>query len=342
MTARPASVVNAADLPGEKRPRMAATPGVGAVVRTLGSLTGLTAVGVHLRSVPPGLAGTNRHFHSVEEEWAYVLSGRGQLRIGPLTFDVRPGCFAGFPPGPAPHHFINTGDEDLVFLEGGESRASEDDCWYPDTRQMMVARRFVEPYREPPPETGDPKQLVHIDDVPVVNITLWSKDLDQDGIADVDDGQLRMLAQDVLQSIKEIPDTGNGFVVGGRSEQVTVEVFPERLSGYGISLDQVANTIQTANSEQQAGGVESGSTHFTVMTGSFLKTIEDVSRLVVGTHNNVPVYVHDVARVTQGPEDAKQLVGYYTGPAADADQVVASLAGPDASIPRQLATLERQ
>lgn len=93
-----------------------------------------------------------------------------------------------------------------------------------------------------------------IDDVPVVNITLWSKDLDKDGISDVDDGQLRMLAQDVLQSIKEIPDTGNGFVVGGRSEQVTVEVFPERLAGYGISLDQVAEAIRTANSEKQAGG----------------------------------------------------------------------------------------
>ncbi|OQX31554.1 MAG: acriflavin resistance protein [Candidatus Sedimenticola endophacoides] len=152
-----------------------------------------------------------------------------------------------------------------------------------------------------------------IDDVPVVNITLWAKDLNQDGSADVDDGQLRMLAHDVLQSIKEIPDTGNGFVVGGRAEQVTVEVFPERLSGYGISLDQVANAIQTANSEQRAGGVESGNTHFTVMTGAFLKGAEDISRLVVGTHNNVPVYVHDVAQVTQGPEDAKQLVAFYAG-----------------------------
>ena len=156
-----------------------------------------------------------------------------------------------------------------------------------------------------------------IDDVPVVNITLWSKDLNGDGIADVDDGQLRMLALDVLQSIKEIPDTGNGFVVGGRSEQLTVEVFPERLSGYGISLDQVANTIRTANSEQTAGGVESGNTHFTVTTGSFLKTVDDVNRLVVGTFNNIPVYVHDVARITQGPEDATQMVAYYTGPAGD-------------------------
>jgi multidrug efflux pump subunit AcrB len=156
-----------------------------------------------------------------------------------------------------------------------------------------------------------------IDDVPVVNITLWSKDLDGNGVPDVDDGQLRMLAHDVLQSVKEIPDTGNGFVVGGRAEQVTIEVSPERLSGYGISLDQVANRIQTSNSEQQAGGVESGNTRLTVMTGAFLKTTDDISRLVIGTHNDVPVYVHDVARVVQGPEDASQLVAYYTGPAGD-------------------------
>jgi len=159
-----------------------------------------------------------------------------------------------------------------------------------------------------------------IDDVPVVNVTLWSKDMDGDGMPDVDDGQLRMLAHDVLQSIKELPDTGNSFVVGGRAEQVTIEVSPERLSGYGISLDEVARRIQTSNSEQQAGGVESGDTRFTVMTGSFLKTTDDISRLVIGTHNDVPVYVHDVARVVQGPEDANQLVAYYTGPAGEHEQ----------------------
>ena len=158
-----------------------------------------------------------------------------------------------------------------------------------------------------------------IDDVPVVNLTLWSKDRDGNGVPDVDDGQLRMLAHDVLQALKELPNTGRGFVVGGRREQVTIEVFPERLAGYGISLDQVANTIRTANSEQQAGDVEAGSTHFTVVTGAFLKTVDDINRLVVGTHNDVPVYVHDVARIKQGPEDAKQLVAYYTGAASDLD-----------------------
>jgi multidrug efflux pump subunit AcrB len=146
-----------------------------------------------------------------------------------------------------------------------------------------------------------------IDDVPVVTLTLWSRD--------VDDSALRKLALDVLQSLKEIPNTGQGFIVGGRADQVRVEVFPERLSGFGISADQVANTIRTANAEQRAGDVEAADTHFNVVTGAFLRTPDDISRLVVGSRNDAPVYVRDVARVTQEPEDTSQLVEYYTAPA---------------------------
>ncbi len=166
-----------------------------------------------------------------------------------------------------------------------------------------------------------------IDDVPIVTLTLWSRDLDGDGLPDVDDGQLRLLAQDVLQALKEVKDTGNAFIVGGRREQVTVDVFPERLAGYQISLDQVAQTIQTANAETTAGGVEASGSRFSVSTGSFLRGMDDINRLVVGTHHGQPVYVRDVARVVQGPEDASQLVAFYTGPAApeglDADGVPA-------------------
>ncbi|NEX18009.1 MAG: acriflavin resistance protein [Halochromatium sp.] len=156
-----------------------------------------------------------------------------------------------------------------------------------------------------------------IDDVPIVTLTLWSKDVDGNGRPDVDDGQLRLLAQDVLQSLKEVKDTGNSFIVGGRREQITVDAYPERLSGYQISLDEVASTIRAANAETSAGGVESSGSHFSVVSGSFLKGGEDIQRLVVGTYNEIPVYVHDIARVRQGPEDADQLVAYYSGPAAE-------------------------
>jgi uncharacterized cupin superfamily protein len=166
--------VNIRDLPGEKRPRHTATPGVAAVVRLPSAATGLTHVGVSVRSVEPGFAGTNRHFHTIEEEWSYVLAGRGTLRIGPLRIAVRPGHFAAFPPGPRPHHFIAEGDEPLVFLEGGERRPAEDACWYPDARKMSRGRVAVD-YEEPPPEQGDARQVLHVDDAP---ITTFEHDLD--------------------------------------------------------------------------------------------------------------------------------------------------------------------
>jgi multidrug efflux pump subunit AcrB len=154
-----------------------------------------------------------------------------------------------------------------------------------------------------------------IDDVPIVTLTLWSKDVDGNG-AGCGRRPVALLAQDVLQVLKEVPDTGNAFIVGGRREQITVDAFPERLSGYRISLGDVANTIKTANAEATAGGVESSGSHFSVTTGSFLKSADEIARLVVGTFNEIPVYVYDVAQVRRAPEDAKQLVAYYTGPAA--------------------------
>ncbi len=147
---------------------------------------------------------------------------------------------------------------------------------------------------------------VGIDDVPAMTLTLWSENF-------LDQGQLGTLSNDVLQRLKEIPDTGSGFVVGGLREQIRVQVRPERLSGYNVSLDQVAHTIRTANSEQKAGSTESSGKFFTVYTGSFLRTSDDVANLMIATRNDAPVYVRDVADVSEQPEEPKSLVTYYSG-----------------------------
>ncbi|MCK5718134.1 MAG: efflux RND transporter permease subunit [Thiomargarita sp.] len=145
-----------------------------------------------------------------------------------------------------------------------------------------------------------------IDDVPVVALTLWSENLD--------DGALRTLGFEIMQSLKGIPNTGQSFVVGGRTEQLLIEIKPQYLTGYGISIGQVAQTIQTANSQIKAGNIEANNTHFTVYTGKFLKNIEDVKGLVIGTYQDAPVYIRDVAEVTQGPEkEPYQIVNYYSG-----------------------------
>ncbi len=136
--ARPTCAVNIGALPSEEWPHFASTA---------------------------GLAGTNRHFHTVEEECSYVLAGCGNVRIGPLRVAVSPGHFIGFPPGLRPHHFINDGTETLVLLDGGERRRSEDGGWFPDVRKNWRTGRFVSSYEEPLPEVGDESQIVHVEDV---------------------------------------------------------------------------------------------------------------------------------------------------------------------------------
>ncbi|MBZ0130394.1 MAG: efflux RND transporter permease subunit [Rhodobacteraceae bacterium] len=146
-----------------------------------------------------------------------------------------------------------------------------------------------------------------VDDVPVVTLTLWSHQ--------VDEAILRSLGLDVMQRLKEVDNTSQSFIVGGRSDAIRVEVFPERLAGFGIGLDQLAETIRTANSERGVGLVESGQTTFTLYTGSFLRTARDIENLMVGVHQGQPTYVRDVALVTESTDDATSMVSYYTGPA---------------------------
>jgi len=146
-----------------------------------------------------------------------------------------------------------------------------------------------------------------IDDVPVVALTLWSDSLD--------DGTLRTLSLDVLQELQQIPETGQGFVIGGRAEEILVEVLPERLSGYNISLDEIANAVQSTNQETKSGTVESAGRQFTVYSGSFLENAQDVSKLVIAVRDGAPVYLRDVAKISHQPSETTHLVSHYTGPA---------------------------
>lgn len=143
------------------------------------------------------------------------------------------------------------------------------------------------------------------DDVPLVTLTLWSNQ--------VDDANLRLVALDVLQSLREVENTSQSFIVDGRHEELKVEILPERLATFGVSLEQVANAIRMANSERNTGSVEPDERVFKVYSGAFLSSAEDVKRLMVAVIDDRPVYVRDVATVTEEPSDAGRSVGYYTG-----------------------------
>jgi multidrug efflux pump subunit AcrB len=163
-----------------------------------------------------------------------------------------------------------------------------------------------------------------VDDVPTVTLTLWSTEMD--------DPALRLLGLDVMQRLKEVKNTSQTFITGGRSEQIRIEADPARLAGFDLTLDQLAQTISSANGELNAGSIESGTESFDVYSGSFLKTASDIENLVIGTQGGSVVYVRDVADVIEGPEETKSLVNFYTGPAYQSDTTLVPDGAPAVTI----------
>jgi uncharacterized cupin superfamily protein len=91
----------------------------------LSALAGLSRTAVYLARLPPGKESFVYHRHHGEEEWMYVLSGRGVAEVGDAEHAVGPGDFLGFPAGGPAHHLRNDGDTDLVYLSGGEHHTVE-------------------------------------------------------------------------------------------------------------------------------------------------------------------------------------------------------------------------
>jgi multidrug efflux pump subunit AcrB len=177
-----------------------------------------------------------------------------------------------------------------------------------------------------------------VDDVPLITLTLWSPQNNQGSSGATDDATLRLIALDVIQKLKEVPNTSQSFVVGGRTIQIRIEVYPERLAGFGISLDQIANTIRSANTQRGVGNVESNNKSFRLYTGDFLKHAKDVRQLIVGLYNNQPVYLADVAQVIEGPSETKHIASYYSGKSSSLDDNIVAAPAVTLAIAKKVGT----
>ncbi len=108
--------------------------------RALGDALGLTHFGANLTRLAPGAASAQRHWHTAEDEFVYILEGEVDLITDAAAQPLGPGMVAGFPAGrPDGHHLVNRSARDVVYLEIGDRRP-EDGAEYPDIDLRAVAR----------------------------------------------------------------------------------------------------------------------------------------------------------------------------------------------------------
>ena len=160
-----------------------------------------------------------------------------------------------------------------------------------------------------------------IDDVPFLALTLWSKELDG--------YQLRRAAAELRNELQQIPDISATQLIGGQRRTMLVEPDPARLAAYNVSASRLQNILQMENRETHAGVVTQDNKALFVRLDGFFRNTDDVGSLVVAAQNNLPVYLRDVAKITDGLEEPADYVFFSPGPAADTKNIQVSGSGGD-------------
>ena len=149
-----------------------------------------------------------------------------------------------------------------------------------------------------------------IDDVPIVTLTLWTADRSRGAF------ELERVAHAVEVELKRVPGTRDVYTIGGPSHVVRVLIEPERLNAYRLTATDIRAALQLANAAQPSGSLVEDNREVLVETGTYLASAADVKRLVVGVSENRPIYMSDVARVEDGPDQPARYVWLGSGPEA--------------------------
>ncbi|MCX6894401.1 MAG: efflux RND transporter permease subunit, partial [Verrucomicrobia bacterium] len=144
-----------------------------------------------------------------------------------------------------------------------------------------------------------------IDDVPILALTFHS--------ARYDHLTLRRLVAQVDDAVKQVPLVAETTLIGGAQRQVRVLLDPAKLASRNLSPAGLIPMLRQANKQFAAGGLTSENKEVVIETGAFLQSAEDVGNVVVGVFGGKPVYLREVAAITDGAEEPSQYVLFGEG-----------------------------
>ena len=143
-------------------------------------------------------------------------------------------------------------------------------------------------------------RLLTIDDVPFLTLTLRGEALPA--------GQLRALGEEVAREVAAIPQTAQVRILGGARRFVRIEPDPERLRSLRLTLADLQPALAASDAQLPAGALVDGSRRTEVEARGFVRSAAELRRIVVAVRDERPVYLEDVARITDGPEPEPAII----------------------------------
>ncbi|MDQ6998627.1 MAG: efflux RND transporter permease subunit [Mariprofundus sp.] len=138
-----------------------------------------------------------------------------------------------------------------------------------------------------------------VDDVPASVITLSSTEMD--GLS------LKRLAERVRDQLSPLPGVSVANIIGGRDHEISIKLDPVRLAAYHIALDQLHQVLLSANTGGPVGSLVGNNKETKIWLDGYLKTANEVGQLVVGEWKNKPIYLKDVADISDGASDVEHF-----------------------------------
>lgn len=140
---------------------------------------------------------------------------------------------------------------------------------------------------------------VEIDDVPVLTAALYSDHHDTH--------ELYRAAEEVAARLQDISNSAAITIHGGEKRMVRVYLDSAKLAAYNLSPLELMGALKVSNAQLESGSFEQDNATFKVEAGPFLTDAREVMDLVVGIHGDRPVYLRDVARIVDGPDEVSTL-----------------------------------
>jgi len=173
-----------------------------------------------------------------------------------------------------------------------------------------------------PPGASQPLvKPMDVDDVPVSVITLSSPGMD--GLS------LKRLAERVREQLAPLPDVSVADIIGGRNHEVSIALNPARLAAYHIPLSQLHRMLAGANAGGPEGSLVGDNQVRRIWLDGYLKTADEVGRLIVGEWHGKPVYLRDIAAISDGPSEVTTLHRIGFGPADKSDRTTGNTHEPE-------------
>ncbi|ELR65523.1 Acriflavin resistance protein [Photobacterium marinum] len=164
----------------------------------------------------------------------------------------------------------------------------------------------------PPSVTQWAVKPVEIDDVPVVVAALYSTEPELTGSA-----ELRRIAEQAVNQLQALNDTNRVSVVGGNPRVIQISLDAAAMASRMTTVDDIQQAFALTNQHQQLGNIHQQGRVYQLESGQFFRNADDVADTVVNVVNGQPVYLKDIATVTDGPEEAENQTWFSFGPATE-------------------------